>query len=296
MLIMMIPCMVTGTILARFSIRGLVNPIVAISEATKEVAKGNFGARLQIKSHVTEVQEMAENFSVMTQELQNTETLRNDFVSNVSHEFKTPLAAIEGYTMLLQDGTLSQEKRDFYLDKILLSTKRLSTMTGNILWLSRLENQEINTEKARFSLDEQLREILLMLEAAWTEKKVDLDIDLEAVDFYGNQELLSQVWQNLIGNALKFVGEGGLVRIILRQNDSGVQVIVSDNGIGITQDAQNRIFEKFYQEDTSHATDGNGLGLTMVKRVVELHSGTIAVSSKPGKGSTFTVNLPQNAN
>lgn len=283
---------VLGTVLSRFGGRKMIAPIIEISEATKQVAKGNFDIQFKEKTHAREVNVMAQNFLLMTQELANTETFHNDFIHNVSHEFKTPLSAIEGYATLLQSKHLSPEKQQAYISKILFNTKRLTALTGNILQLTRLENKEITTEKQWFSLDEQIREDILLFEEEWNRKQLELDIDLASVEYFGNSDMLSQVWQNLIGNAVKYVQEGGNIRVILRKEDTGVTVHVSDNGIGMSEDVQKRVFEKFFQGDTSHSTEGNGLGLTLAKRIVDLHGGTIQLSSKEGRGTTFTVSLP----
>ncbi|WP_418461778.1 ATP-binding protein [Frisingicoccus sp.] len=283
---------IIGMIISKFVARRPIGSIVEISEATKEIARGNFNVQMNEDIRVTEIQTMARNFNLMVRELAATEILRNDFVENVSHEFKTPLAAIEGYVTLLQRKGLSEEKRKEYTDRILFNTKRLSALTGNILLLSRLENQEIEIKKESYSLDEQLREILLMYEPQWSGKKLDLDIDLDSVICCGNKELLAQVWQNLIGNAIKFVSDKGNIRVLLRQKQNAIVVSVVDNGPGMSKEVMGRIYEKFYQGDTSRASSGNGLGLTLAKRIVDLHGGTISVSSKEGKGTTFTVSLP----
>lgn len=283
---------IVGMIFSRFAARRPIGTIVEISDATKEIAKGNFNVRLNEDIRVTEIQTMAHNFNLMTRELSATEMLRNDFIENVSHEFKTPLAAIEGYVTLLQRKGLSEEKRKEYTERILFNTKRLSALTGNILLLSRLENQEIEIKKENYSLDEQLREIILMYEPQWSGKNLDLDIDLDPAVCCGNKDLLAQVWQNLIGNAVKFVADNGRIRVLLRQKESAIEVSVVDNGSGMTAEVMNRIYEKFYQGDTSRSSSGNGLGLTLAKRIVDLHDGTIHVSSKVGSGTTFTVTLP----
>lgn len=283
---------IIGMIISKFAARRPIGSIVEISEATKEIAKGNFNVHMNEDIRVTEIQTMAHNFNLMVKELAATEMLRNDFVENVSHEFKTPLAAIEGYVTLLQRKGLSEEKRAEYTERILFNTKRLSALTGNILLLSRLENQELEIKKESYSLDEQLREIILMYEPQWSEKNLDLDIDLDPVVCHGNKDLLAQVWQNLIGNAVKFVSDRGRIRILLRQKQNGLEVSVVDNGPGMSKEVMGRIYEKFYQGDTSRASSGNGLGLTLAKRIIDLHGGTISVSSKEGKGTTFRVILP----
>lgn len=281
-----------GTLVSLVISRRAMAPILEISAATKEVAKGNFDISLKKRSHALEIDDMARNFLIMVQELSSIETFRSDFISNVSHEFKTPLSAIEGYATLLQNPALSQGKREIYLAKILYNTKRLSGLSGNILQLSRLENQELVLKKTVFSLDEQIRQIILDLEEAWARKNLELDVDLDPVDYTGGSDLLAQVWQNLIGNAIKFTADGGSIRILLRRSQDCVKFYITDNGIGMDEETRKRIFEKFYQGDRSHSTQGNGLGLTLAKRIVDLHGGNITVDSQLGKGSTFTVSLP----
>lgn len=179
----------------------------------------------------------------------------------------------------MQKRGLSEEKRVEYTNKILINTKRLSNLTGNILLLSRLENQEKEIKKEIYSLDEQIREIILLFETQWTEKNLELDIELESINYCGNKELLAHVWQNIIGNAVKFVPENGIIRISLKNNENKILFSVSDNGIGMSPEVTQRIYEKFYQGETNRSTSGNGLGLTLAKRIVDLHSGTISVSS-----------------
>lgn len=284
---------VLGTIFSRIIGKRPVKAIARISAAAKEVAKGNFDIVLEEDYRVEEIGAMAHNFNIMTKELKSTEILRSDFVSNVSHEFKTPLAAIEGYATLLQNKSLDEEKQAAYISKIIYNTRRLSNLTGNILELSRLENQDITVDKKLFSLDEQIREIILMYEMEWNKKQLELDIELENLDYFGNEEMLAQVWQNLIGNAIKFVSPKGLVRVLMKTTDAAVEIAVVDDGCGMEEETQKRVFEKFYQGDVSRSAGGNGLGLALAKRIVELHAGTIAVSSKKDKGTTLKVTLPR---
>ena len=201
---------IVGTMISNYAGRHPLTAIIAMSDAVQEVAKGNFDVSLNENIRIKELRDMAHNFNLMAKELAGTEILRTDFVENVSHEFKTPLSAIEGYTTLLQKKDLSEEKRQNYTKKILYNTRRLSPLTSNILLLSRLENQEIGIKKESFCLDEQLREILLLLEDGWTEKNLELEIDLDAVDYYGNKDLLAHVWQNILGNAIKFSPGNGI--------------------------------------------------------------------------------------
>ncbi|MBQ7839158.1 MAG: HAMP domain-containing histidine kinase [Lachnospiraceae bacterium] len=283
---------IIGTVGSRIIASRAISSITRINAATIEVAQGNFSVEIDENIPVDELHSMAHNFNLMTRELSKTEMLRKDFINNVSHEFKTPLAAIEGYATLLQNKTLDEEKKDAYIRKIIYNTRRLTALTGNILLLSRLENQEITPEKETFSLDEQIRQILLLYETQWMEKKLELDIDLDAADYCGNEELLSHVWQNLIGNAIKFSNPGGTISARLLRLENYVKVTIMDNGIGMDAETEKRIFEKFYQGNTAHTTEGNGLGLTLVKRIVDLHDGTIEVKSQPGQGTAFLLTLP----
>ena len=280
-----------GTLASRKAGKRPIRTIEEISKATKAVADGDFSVQLSLDIPVEEFQNMVKNFNAMTKQLASTELLRNDFIANVSHEFKTPLTAIEGYTTLLQKKGLSEEKRLEYADRILHNTKRLSALTGNILLLSKLENQEVGIERETFCLDEQLREVILLFEDQWTEKNIELDIDLDNADYSGSKELLAQVWQNIFGNAIKFTPQNGKICVHLRNKADRVQVSISDNGSGMDEQTRQRIFEKFYQGDKSRATSGNGLGLTLAKRIVDLHGGEIAVTSRLNVGSTFIVTL-----
>lgn len=281
-----------GTLISIFISKKQIRTIINISNATQEVTKGNFDIKLDENIKATEINTMVCNFNRMIRELKNTELFRNDFIENVSHEFKTPLSAIEGYATLLQKKDLSRDKQIEYTKKILFNTKRLSSLTGNILLLSRLENQEIEIQKENYSLDEQIREIILLFEPQWTNKNLELDIELESIYYFGNKELLAQVWQNIIGNAIKFVSNNGKIHIILFKEKNKIKIMIADNGIGMNSDVIHRIYEKFYQGDESHSTSGNGLGLTLSKRIIDLHNGDIQVSSKEEKGTTFTIVLP----
>lgn len=283
---------IVGTIFSQVIGKRPLKFIQNIDNATKEVVKGNFEVRLSDNIQAEELRSVAQNFNKMIQELSNTEIFRTDFIENVSHEFKTPCSAIEGYATLLQNNFLTEEKRTEYTNRILFNTRRLSNLTGNILLLSRLENQEIEVKKETFSLDEQLREVILLFESQWIEKELDLDIDLCTVNYTGNREMLMQVWQNIFGNAMKFVPDRGQIRVLLSTDRRSVKISIVDNGIGMSKDVLKRIYEKFYQADSSRNEIGNGLGLTLAKRIVDLHGGTISVSSEIGKGTAFTVTLP----
>ncbi|MEG1996914.1 MAG: HAMP domain-containing sensor histidine kinase, partial [Clostridiales bacterium] len=262
--------MVVATGISGLMGRRFVAPVTQISLATKEVAKGNFKVSIDEEYAIREVQDLAVNFNKMVRELNGIDTLRSDFITTVSHEFKTPLAAIEGYASLLRDRDLQPEEYEEYTRMIIESAAQLSALTGNILKISKLENQQIVCEQEQFFLDEQLRQSLLLLEKEWSRKEMQLNIDLAVVKYYGNQELLLQVWLNLLGNAIKFTPPGGSIGVRLTAEEKGVKVVISDSGIGMSEEVRSHIFEKFYQAEPSRNGQGNGLGLPLVKRIVDL--------------------------
>lgn len=282
-----------GGLLALLLSESFLAPIQRLSRAMRQVAEGDFTVRLDQKRRIGEMRESYENFNIMVGALGTTETLQSDFVSNVSHEFKTPINAIEGYAMLLQDAGEHPEQQKEYVDKILFNTRRLSELVNNILLLSKVDNQTIVTEKKPYRLDEQLRQALLMLERKWTEKNLELDVELESVTYVGNPGLLLHVWTNLIDNAIKFGREGGLLRLELHSEENAVVVTVADSGTGMTQEEMEKIFDRFYQADGSHQREGNGLGLALVKRILTVCGGSIRVESEYGRGSRFVVTLPR---
>jgi len=290
---LLLAMMFIGAAVSALSGQRVVNPFAEISHATQRVAKGDFSVRIRENYRMREMRELAANFNKMVRELSGIETLRNDFVTNVSHEFKTPLAAIEGYASLLRNGDLTKEEYDEYTRMIIEAAQQLSSLTGNILKISRLENQQFVCEKSRFSLDEQLRQALLLLETQWSEKRLELDIRLPKLDYYGSEELLLQVWLNILNNAVKFTETGGRLMVAMSESSREVQVTVADSGCGMDAETVSHIFEKFYQGEGSHSYSGNGLGLSLVKRILDLCGGTVRVESAPGQGSVFTVTLPK---
>ncbi len=283
---------VIATIISGIASKRILRPIRTLSKATEEVAKGNFSVKIGIPKDY-EFALLAKNFNKMVHELSSIETLRNDFVSNVSHEIKTPIASIQGFAKLIQDKNLDDDERSEFTDIIISESSRLSKLTSNILKLSKLENQEVITGKAEFALDEQIRCAILIMEPEWSEKGIDLDIDLDKVSIIGNEDLLQQVWLNIIGNAVKFTEKGGTIGIKLMDLKDKIVIKVSDNGVGMNEETQRHIFDKFYQGDKSHLSKGNGLGLSLVKRIIELCDGEIKVRSKLYYGTTFTIGLPK---
>lgn len=282
---------ILGTTVAILVIKQIFKPIERLSEGLRRVSLGDFSVRLKEKSMFGTIREMYGDFNAMAQELAGVETLRSDFVSNVSHEFKTPLAAIEGYAALLRNKNLSPDKAQEYLEKIISNAHKLSVLTGNILNLSKLENQENLPNQKLFDLDEQIRKTILILESAWAAKNISFDLSLPNIQYCGDEGMLFHVWYNLISNAIKFSENNSTVCIDLRTVENKVSVTVEDHGCGIDEKTLPHIFEKFYQGDTSHSADGNGLGLALVKRIITLCGGEILVKSQKNKGSKFTVIL-----
>ena len=276
-------------IMSRFFLR----PVTRMGRAMERVAAGDFTVRLDNPGALGEMRDSYAHFNTMTRALAATETLQSDFISNVSHEFKTPINAIEGYAMLMQDAGNDPALQREYADKILLSTRRLSELVNNILLLSKVDNQTMPLEKHPYSLDEQLRRAILLLERKWTQKQIEWDVDMDEATYTGNESLMLHVWVNLLDNAIKFDPVGGEIRLRLHCESTCIRITVSDNGPGIPKDQQSAIFERFYQADGSHKSEGNGLGLALARRIVRMCGGEISVSSEPGKGSCFTVELPR---
>ena len=270
----------------------LLRPVVKLSKAMKRVASGDFGIRLSADIQIQEIRDSYESFNLMVQELENTETLQTDFVANVSHEFKTPITAIEGYATLLQGG--SDPSQQSYVDRILLNTRRLSTLVGNILLLSKVSNHAIPVAKTTYRVDEQIRQAILLLEPRWLERNVEFDVELDEIVWNGPELLMHHVWSNLIGNAVKFGPKDGLVTVKLKQTDGRYEFSVTDQGVGVPEEERQRIFHKFYQLDSSHKQEGNGLGLALVKQIVDGCDGSINVENLPEGGCRFVVTLPMN--
>ncbi len=270
-------------------------PVKKIIDAAEQITKGNYDVRvpkLRLSHQANGMDEIAECFNKMAQELSGTETLQTDFIANVSHELKTPLAVMQNYGTLLQSPDLSEEDRVKYAKSITDASRRLADLVTNILKLNKLENQQIYPAVKKYELNEQLCSCLLNFENVWEDKDIEIDTDLgDGIFIDADAELLSLVWNNLISNALKFTENGGKVSVSLTTEGTFAIVRVSDTGCGITPEVGKHIFDKFYQGDTSHATQGNGLGLALVKRVVDIMQGEISVESVPGKGSTFTVKI-----
>ena len=258
-------------------------------DALQKVAEGDFSVRIEDPAVFANFN-IAKNFNYMTSQLQSVETLRENFVSDFSHEFKTPISSISGFAKLLKNPKLSPEQRNEYLDVIIDESKRLVELSESVLMLNRLDSTD-EVEKEKYSLDEQLRQCVLMFEQQCESKRIELNVELESVQICSNYKLLSQVVVNLMSNAVKFTDEGGRIDVKCKSVGLNALISVSDTGCGMDEETKSNVFNKFYQGDKSHTTPGNGLGLSIVKKIVDLLGGQIYVDSKVGVGSTFTVLL-----
>ena len=278
-------------------LRALVlNPILRMVDDMKRLAAGDFtvrtpeGGRLRPR----ELKEFAAAFNTAAEELGGTELLRKDFVNNFSHEFKTPITSLGGFAdLLLEDEEMDPAERREYLQIISEEAHRLAELANNVLALGRVEAQTILTGVTEFDLTEQLRQVILLMEQKWRSKQIDIRFDGEELMCSGNEAQLKEVWVNLLDNAVKFSPPGGTVELTLKQEGSDLVAAIQDEGPGMEESVQAHIFDQFYQGDTSHRTEGNGLGLTIVRRIVTLHGGEVGVESAPENGSVFTVRLPQ---
>lgn len=277
-----------GCVLSFLTIKIFLRPLRELSAKMTLVSKGDFNLRLEGKTRVREIDNIWSSFNTMVEELGTIDTIQADFISNVSHEFKTPISAIEGYSMLLQ-GCTDKDMQSKYVDKILFNTKRLSNLVSSVLLLAKLDNQKIQPKFNMFRLDEQIRQSILSLEIAWTEKDIELDVNLEDIQFSGTEELLMHVWTNLLANAIKFSPKNGEIKISLIKQGKGVKFSISDNGPGINEENIENIFNKFYQGNTDHKGEGSGLGLSLVKQIVLINNGKICVKNNINGGCAFEV-------
>lgn len=273
-------------------------PMLNLADAAMKVSHGDFSVyvpTIHTSDQLDYLDRMILDFNKMIEELGSIETLKTDFVSNVSHEMKTPIAVIKNYAELLKKKELTEKERVEYAESIEQAARRLSNLISNILKLNKLENQSIVMEMSTYDVCRQLTECILFFEEAWDEKKIELEVELEeTAKVYGDENLMELVWNNLLSNAIKFTEPGGRISVTQRTDKNTIKVSIADTGCGMSRACVRHIFDKFYQGDTSHSKEGNGLGLTLVKRVVELMDGDIQVISEEGKGSTFTVLLPIN--
>ena len=305
MVVICIFILVLALIIAWFSLwigaGHLTKPLIDVSNTVKQVAEGNFKVNIKRRNttdceyeYINEVDELAKNVNKMVAELDGMDYMRKDFMSNVSHEIKTPIAAITGFTEILLDDNIDENERQEYLKVINKESMRISRLCENMLHMSRLDSQVIVSSMQKIRLDEQLRKCIILLTEKWSDKEIDFSIDLEEVSILSDSDMLQQVWINLIDNAIKYSRENCKIDISVKSfNDKSVVVSISDNGIGIEEEKIHKVFDKFYQCEESHKKSGSGLGLSISKRIIELLNGTIECRSKKDFGTTMVVTLLQ---
>lgn len=277
-----------GTVIAAVFSKRPLRPLREIMNATDKIAAGDYSVRINLRGP-EEFRRLSSKFNHMAEELGSVELLRDDFVNNFSHEFKTPIVSIRGFAKALKWEDLSEREREEYLDIIIDESNRLSELATNVLYLSKIEKQSILTDKRKFNVSEQVRLVIALLDKKFTEKDLQIVFDCQEYFITGNEEMLKQVWINLLDNAIKFSPVNGVITVSISQNEECTGISVSNEGTGIKPEVQTHIFDKFYQGDSSHSTKGNGLGLSIVKKIVDLHGGKITVVSDTD--TTFTVVL-----
>ncbi|MGE8203487.1 sensor histidine kinase [Heyndrickxia sp. NPDC080065] len=279
------------SIIIRSKQRNLFQEVI---DALRRIAKGDFNVRLETLKREDPFTTLIDHINDMAKQLKEMEDMRQEFISNVSHEIQSPLTSISGFARVLQYDQLSQEERAHYLGIIETESKRLSKLNDNLLKLTSLESTNHPFERKNFHLDKQIRNIILACEPQWVEKSLEIDVSLEKIAIVGDEDLMSQVWTNLIHNSIKFTPNFGRIRVQLQQVDDKAIVKIMDNGIGISKEDQVHIFERFYKADKARerSKGGSGLGLSIVKKIVEMHKGTVFVDSEEGKGTEFTISLP----
>lgn len=286
-------CIFVGYVLTMLTTIILLQPLQRMIRRIQQLSAGDYKTRLHfgnpLGKHPTFVA-LSESFNILAEELDNTEMLRSDFINNFSHEFKTPIISIAGFAKLLKRGNLKEEQKQEYLEIIEEESLRLSYMATNVLNLTKVENQTILTDISTYNLSEQIRSCVLLLENRWMKKQIEFSLEFDEYDIHANEELLKQVWINLIDNAIKYSQEYGMIVIKIKETENAYKVSVANAGPEIPEESKDKIFNKFYQADESHASEGNGVGLAIVKKIVELHKGNVTVESEHGI-TTFEIEL-----
>ncbi len=282
--------LIMGTSIALIFSRIPLKPIRKIAAAAEQIADGDYSVRLDLRGP-EELCELSRKFNHMTEELGSVELLRSDFVNNFSHEIRTPIVSIRGFTKILRQENLTEEERNEYLDIIIQESERLADLSTNVLNLSKIEQQTILTDKKRFNVSEQIRLAIAVIDSKWPNKKINFQFDCGELFIIGNEELLRQVWINLLDNAVKFSPDGGIVKIDICTDNDFMKFSFANQGSPIPPKSAAHIFDKFYQADTSHTTKGNGLGLALAKRIVELHGGRISLKKSDQNWTQFEIRL-----
>ncbi len=289
--ILLVASIIMGTIISFVVSRFVFRAAYTVASAMDELASGDFSKRIDLGNN-QESKQLTESFNKLAEELENTKMLRSDFINEFAHEFKTPIVSIKGFAELLQKENLSDVQKKEYISVIIEESERLSMLAVNSLYLSKIEKQSILTEITKFNVSEQIRASILLLENKWVDKDLELSLEFDEYELCGNEELLKQVWINLIDNAIKFSDVRGTLGIEISEKQGSLFVSVTNGGKTLTEEEKEKIFEKFYRADNSHQKEGNGVGLAIVKKIVDLHKGRIEVQSNTGR-TTFTVILPK---
>ena len=290
-ILLMLNTIVISVIIIQLISRRILKPISQITKATQKVASGDFNIKLET-NRKDEIQELVDNFNKMAKDLGSIECLQKEFIDNVSHEIKTPISSIQGFAELLKDEKLTKEEREEYTNIIIEESNRLLNLSTNMLKLSKLQNQTKIVKKEQIDIAEQIRKAISLLEPKWSKKEITFDVSLQEKYFFGDEELMFQVWVNLIENAIKYSNKNSKIDVTLKSNENYIEVQIKDHGKGMNKEEVQKIFSRFYQIDKSHSSEGNGLGLAIVKRIIELSEGTIEVSSEENIGTTMTIKLP----
>ena len=294
-MIFLITSIIVGTLISSFFLNRITKPYKEITQAIKKIEAGYYQVQIEEIKNLEDdssINDFIRSFNQMAKKLSETETLSADFISNVSHEFKTPLMTIQGYVSLLNDDTLSSVDRKKYIDIIIDATNKLTNLTSNILKISKIENNKVEINNKEYNLSEQLRETIILLEASWEKKNINFDLTLPECIIVNDEELLEQVWMNIISNAVKFSDVGGTINVYLSFDNDYVTVVVEDHGVGMDENTISHIFDKFYQGDKSHSQEGNGLGMSLVKNILDLCKGDIEIKSSIGNGTTILITIP----
>ena len=290
-LLLLLNTIVISVIAMRITTKKMLQPIQKLKDATKKVASGNFNIKLETERE-DEVGELTSNFNDMVKDLSSIESLQKEFIDNVSHEIKTPITSIQGFAELLESDDISKEEKKEYIGIIKEESNRLLNLTTNMLKLSKLQNQNRINNKEQIDITEQIRKALALLEPKWKEKEITFNISMEGKYFYGDEDLIFQVWINVIENAIKFSNKKGVIDINLIEKENWIEIKIKDYGIGMDENERKKIFTRFYQIDKSHSAKGSGLGLAIVKRIVELSNGKIDIKSEKNIGTEVIINLP----
>jgi signal transduction histidine kinase len=291
--IVLLIVLLSGSLLILIASRYIVNPLKKLTEATKRLARGDFNVNFTMKQK-DELGVLADSFNYMARELKQLEQMRQTFISNVSHEIQTPLTSIRGFSKVMRKPELSENDRMRYLDIIEMESERLSRLSENLLKLASLESEHHPFHPSTISLDEHLRLVVVACEPLWSEKQLNLELSLPKTMLVGDEDQLQQVWMNILHNSIKFTPAGGTIHLEILHGMNTVEVMIKDNGIGISKEERDRIFERFYKVDSSRHAEagGSGLGLAIVRKIIDIHHGRIEVSSEAGKGTQITVMLP----